>query len=395
MIFFDFARRNIRLHWFRSVLAVIGIVIGVIAIASLGILGNSLVLSITETISDVGDTVIVTPHTGAAAAGNGPGPPGGGAVTSNTISERQVGQIERAVGPNTVIPLAQGGDAIAVGSETGAAVIYAMPVEEMPALLDLADGIYPRSTGGALAGSALAAEFGMQPGTRVQVGSNASNTLRVVGVIEERGVGFDINPDFALIVPHAWYSDVYDEEEYDQVIVKVRDVGDIDVVKAAIEETLNRRETVVDVLDTRMILESLFQVFEQITVFTLAIGSISLVVAGVSILNVMMMSVSERTREIGVMRSIGTRQQDVLRMFLYEALILGLIGSIIGGVMSIGTGYLVNAVVLQRPEFLFVPSSLVYILYGMGFGVATSIASGIYPAWKASRLNPIQALRFE
>ncbi len=363
-----------------------------IAISSLGILGNSLVLSITETISDVGDTIVVTPHAGAA-GGGGPGATGG--ITSNTISEQQVQQIERAVGQNTVIPLSQGGDLITVGDEEGAAVIYAMPVEDMPVLLDLADGIYPRSTSGALAGSALAAEFGLEPGSRVQVGSNASNTLRVVGILEERGIGFDINPDFALIVSHAWYSDVYGEEEYDQVIVKVGDVSDIEEVKSAIEDTLNRRETVVDVMDTRMILESLFQTFEQITVFTLAIGSISLVVAGVSILNVMMMSVTERTREIGVMRSIGTRQRDVLKMFLYEALILGIIGSIIGGVMSVGTGYLVNAIVLQRPEFLFVPSSLVYILYGMAFGVATSIVSGIYPAWKASRLNPIQALRYE
>ncbi|RXE57159.1 multidrug ABC transporter substrate-binding protein [Methanoculleus taiwanensis] len=394
MIFFDFARRNIRLHWFRSVLAVIGIVIGVIAIASLGILSNSLVLSITETISDVGDTVIVTPHTGAA-AGNGPGPPGGGGITSNTLSDQQVERIERAVGQNTVIPLSQGGDRIVVGSETGAAVIYAMPVEDMPPLLDLADGIYPRSSSGALAGSALAEEFGLEPGSRVQVGSNASNSVRVVGIIAERGVGFDINPDSALIVPDVWYRDLYGEEGYDQVIVKVRDVNDIDEVKSAIEETLNRRETVVDVMDTRMILESLFAVFEQISVFTLAIGSISLVVAGVSILNVMMMSVAERTREIGVMRSIGTRQRDVLAMFLYEALILGIIGSIVGGVMSVGTGYLVNAIVLQRPEFLFAPSSLVYILYGMLFGIATSVAAGIYPAWRASRLRPIEALRFE
>ncbi len=393
MIFFDFARRNIRLHWFRSVLAVIGIVIGVIAIASLGILSNSLVLSITETISDVGDTVIVTPHAGTAAQG-GPGAPGGG-ITSNTLSDQQVEQIRRAVGQNTVIPLSQGGDRIVVGGETGAAVIYAMPVEDMPVLLDLTDGIYPRSSSGALAGSVLAEEFGLEPGSRVQVGSNASNNIRVVGIIAERGVGFDINPDSALIVPETWYSETYGEEGYDQVIVKVRDVNDIDEVKSAIEAALNRRETVVDVMDTRMILESLFQAFDQITVFTLAIGSISLVVAGVSILNVMMMSVSERTREIGVMRSIGTRQRDVLKMFLYEALILGIIGSIVGGVMSVGTGYLVNAIVLQRPEFLFVPSSLVYILYGMLFGVVTSVLAGIYPAWRASRLNPIEALRFE
>ncbi|MDD5418340.1 MAG: FtsX-like permease family protein, partial [Methanomicrobiaceae archaeon] len=154
-------------------------------------------------------------------------------------------------------------------------------------------------------------------------------------------------------------------------------------------------ETVVDVMDTRMILQALFDLFDQISVFTLATGGISLVVAGVAILNVMMMSVKERTREIGVMRSIGTRRGEILRMFLYEALILGITGSIVGGMLSLGTGYAVNAVVLDRPDFLFDPSSLVFILYGMLFGVATGVASGLYPAWKAASLSPIEALRYE
>lgn len=393
VIFFDFARRNIRLHWFRSLLAVIGIVIGVIAIASLGILSNSLILSISETISDVGDTVIVIPHAGSAAEGGPPG--GGGRIAGTTLSDQQVTEIERAAGANTVIPILQGGDRIEVGGSTGAATIYAMDPEDMPVLLDLAEGRYPRTSSGAMAGSRLADEFGLAAGRRVRVGSEGEESLRVVGIAAERGVGFDINPDFALIVPRSWYEDTYDPAGYDMVIVKVRDVSDIDGVKAAIEDSLNRRETVVDVMDTRMILEALFEAFEQISVFTLAIGGISLVVAGVSILNVMMMSVSERTREIGVMRSIGTTQGGVLRMFLYEALILGLAGSAVGGVLAVGTGYAVNAVVLGRPDFLFAPSSLIYILYGMLFGIVTAIVSGLYPAWKAAHLNPIQALRYE
>lgn len=392
MIFFDFARRNVRLHWFRSLLAVIGIVIGVIAIASLGILGNGLILSISGTISDVGDTIVVTPHAGAAGAG---GAPGGGPAGA-TISERQVTEIERAAGANRVIPVIQSGDRIAVGDTVGAAVIYAVETGDMPVLLDLALGRYPRASSGAIAGSRLASEFDISVGSRIQVGAEGEEkTLRVVGIAEERGIGFDINPDFALIVPRAWYTAAYGAEGYDFVIIRVRDVGDIDAVKSAIEGTLNRRETVVDVMDTRMVLESLFTAFEQISVFTLAIGGISLVVAGVSILNVMMMSVSERTREIGVMRSIGARKGDVLRMFLYEALILGLAGSAVGGILSIGTGYVVDAVVLGRPDFLFAPSSLVYIIYGMIFGAVTSIVSGIYPAWKAANLNPIEALRHE
>jgi putative ABC transport system permease protein len=109
----------------------------------------------------------------------------------------------------------------------------------------------------------------------------------------------------------------------------------------------------------------------------------------------MLMSVTERIKEIGVIRSIGTQKREVRRMFLYEALILGLIGSSIGGVLSLIGGYAVSMVMLQTTEYLFVPSSLVYIVYGVGFGLGTSLVSGFYPAWKASNLNPIEALRHE
>jgi len=110
---------------------------------------------------------------------------------------------------------------------------------------------------------------------------------------------------------------------------------------------------------------------------------------------VMMMSVTERTREIGVIRSIGARQGEVLRMFIYESFILGFIGSAIGGVLSFIGGYIAVIIMLEDTSYLFVPSSLVYILYGMAFGIGTSIVSGFYPAWKASHLNPIEALRHD
>ncbi|WP_298665051.1 ABC transporter permease [uncultured Methanofollis sp.] len=386
MIFFEFARRNVRLHWLRSLLAVIGIVIGVAAIASMGILGNSLVLSISETLTDVGDTIVITPHTG-----GGNGPPG---ASSKGISDRQVTEIQRTVGSNIVVPLYVGGDRVVIGGEVGAASIYGMRQEDVPELLDLEDGVYLRGPTTALAGAKIAEEYDLRVGSRVRVGDEEAR-LRTSGIMKERGVGFDINPDYALVVSDVFYQDFYGADEWDQVIVKVRNLDDIDTVKAAIEDQFNRREEVVNVLDTKAVLETLIETFNRISTFTTAIGGISLVVAGVSIFNVMMMSVTERTKEIGVIRSIGALQKEVLLMFLYESLILGLTGSAIGGLMSFFGGYLAVSVMLQDTSYLFVPSSLVYILYGMGFGIGTSILSGLYPAWKASHVNPIEALRHE
>lgn len=175
-------------------------------------------------------------------------------------------------------------------------------------MVDIADGIVPpRSTSGALAGATLADEYDLKTGSRVRVGNE---TVRITGILEEQGMGFDINPDNALIVSDRWYSTVYDQDDYDQVIVKVRDINDIDAVKLAIERALNRRDDEVTVYDTRMILEMIVETFNQISLFTTAIGGISLLVAGVSIFNVQMMSVTERIKEIGI---IGVSGQSVRR----------------------------------------------------------------------------------
>jgi len=396
MIFWEIAKRNIRIHLLRSTLAMLGIVIGVVAIASMGILGNSLVLSVSDSLHTVGDSVIVSPYTGGG-SGFGQGG-GGGGSTSLKITDQQFQQIKRAVAPNVAIPVLQTSDImkLGVGSDTIVAPIYGISPDDVPVLLNLKAGSYSRSDSGCLVGSKFADDHNVKVGSRISIGTDGDKgTLRVTGIIEERGISFDISTDSAIVVTQNWFDTTYNRSDYDTVVVKVNKGVDSAVVKTTIENQMNKRDKVVNVMDSKATLATIFSAFGAVTTFVSAIGGISMIVAGVSIFNIMMMSVTERIKEIGIMRSIGTQKREVMSMFIYEAAILGVVGSVIGGILSIVTGYAVSALLLNTTKYLFVWSSATPIIEGVGFGIVISLACGIYPAWKAANLSPIEAMRHE
>lgn len=394
MIFWEIAKRNIRIHLLRSFLAMLGIVIGVVAISTMGILGNCMVLSVSDSLRTVGDSVIVTPH-----AGGGGGFGGGSSGSSSLkITEQQFEQIQRVSAPNVAIPVLQTSDRMkfGVGKDDIVAIIYGLDPDDVPGLLNLQAGDYNRGNSGCLVGATFAKENNIKVGSRIGIGNDGEKgTLRVTGIIEERGMAFDVSTDSAIVVTQDWFDTTYDRSDYDEVVVKVKNLDQIADVKTAIEKQMNRRDTVVDVMDTRKVMEAIFEAFGQITLFVSAIGGISMIVAGVSILNIMMMSVTERVKEIGIMRSIGAQRREVMSMFLYEAVILGVAGSAIGGLFSFLGGYAICSLLLKSTKYLFVPSTLVHVVYGMAFGIFVCLICGIYPAWRAANLNPIDALRHE
>ena len=394
MIFWEIAKRNTKIHMLRSFLAMLGIVIGVVAIATMGILGNSMVLAVTDSLRSVGDSVIVTPHVG---GGNVFG--GGGVSAANLkISEQNFQQIKRVSAPNIAIPVLQTSDRmkLGVGGDDIVAAVYGINPEDVPDLLKLKEGGYSRANSGCLVGAKFADDNNVKVGSRISIGPDGDKgTLRVTGIIEERGMAFDVSTDSAIVVTKDWFDNAYDRNDYDKVVVKVNNLDDLPVVKAAIEKQMNKRDKIVDVMDTRKTMETIFQTFGQITTFVSAIGGISMIVAGVSILNIMMMSVTERIKEIGIMRSIGAQKKEVMSMFIYEALILGVVGSLIGGLLSLIGGYAISSLLLQTTKYLLVPSSLVSIVYGVSFGIIVSLVCGLYPAWRAANLSPIDALRHE
>jgi putative ABC transport system permease protein len=321
-------------------------------------------------------------------------------VTQQGIDKSTLNDIRSSAGQNDVIPIHRTNTQFTLGSTDGRGSVYGFDPTDIPKFLTLQDGSELKGGSDALVGSSIASNFNMNIGSRIKIGpSTQANrpTVRVVGILASRGFASDgINTDNAIIVPDTWYTDTFGGKDvYDQVNVIMGDITKINDTEAAINDKVNRRTQTVRITDASSRLSTITSTLGTITTFIMAIGSISLVVAAVSIFNVMMMSVNERIQEIGILLSIGTEKGEVRRMFLYEALILGIIGACVGGVSSLVIGYSVVGAMIGNTSYFFLPASLIYVPYGMIIGVVICVGSGLYPAWKASNLDPIDALRAE
>lgn len=390
MIFWEIARRNLRTHLLRSSLAMLGIVIGVLAIVSMGILGNAMVSMVSDTISSVGDSVVVFPY---AMSG---GMRAGGDMK---ITDQQFQQIKRVSAPAVAVPVMSTSERmkVGVGGDDLFASVYGVDPQYLSDLnFPLDAGSLNNADSGCLVGSTFAKDNKVGVGSRISLGQDGEKgTLRVTGIIKQRGMSFDISTDNAVIVTENWFKSTYGQENYDEVVVKVKNGQDTADVASTIDKQLNKRDKVVMAMDSKLVLGAINSVVGQITTFVIAIGGISMIVAGVSIFNIMMMSVSERVKEIGIMRSIGAQKKEVMSMFVYEAAIIGVIGSAIGGILSVLGGYAVSSVMLHSTKYLFTPANGISILEGVGFGIVVCLLCGLYPAWRAANLSPIDALRHE
>jgi putative ABC transport system permease protein len=394
-IFFDLSARSVKLNFLRSLLASIGIVIGVVAISSMGMLGTNMQLSVSSQLSSGVNTVILTSDVVKLSSTNP------NATSNNGIDESTLNEIKSAAGQNQVITIHHTSDQFTVGTTNGRGSIYGLDPNDIPKFLNLSEGKNLQGGNDAVVGATIASNFNIVPGSSIKIGQNCATivrpVVRVTGILAARGITSDnVNTDNAIVVSDDWYTDHFDDKNvYDQVNVILQDISTINQTEDFINAKVNRNSDVVRVSDASSRLSSITSTLGTITTFIMAIGGISLVVAAVSIFNVMMMSVKERVQEIGILLSIGTEKGEVRRMFLYEALILGLIGAAVGGLMSFIIGYTVVNAMIGSTAYFFMPASLIFIPYGMIIGVVVCVGSGMYPAWMASNMDPIDALRSE
>src|SRR5208282_5201938 len=197
-------------------------------------------------------------------------------------------------------------------------------------------------------------------GSRIRIGSFTSSSrpeLRIAGVLQPRGTVADgISTDNGIVVNSQWYTDQFGgKDEWTQVNVIVNNVDNINDIESALDAKINTnaKTPAVRITDATSQLETETATLSTETEFLEAIGAIALLVAAVSIFNVMMMSVSERIQEIGILLSIGTEKGEVRRMFIYEAFILGLLGAGIGGISSVIIGYSVVEAMIGTTAYFF------------------------------------------
>jgi len=238
--------------------------------------------------------------------------------------------------------------------------------------------------------------------------TNETYVGNVVSVLEEVGGFSFVGPsDSAVYIPISQAQSFFGTDEVDSIIVKLEndDEATIERVSEAIEDAFSGQ---VSVTSSSAVLGIVSSVFSTIELFLAGIAAISLLVAGVGIMNIMIVSLMERTREIGILKALGMKSRTVLAIFLSEAVIVGLLGAIFG----VGLGWLLANVAARiftgggfavageqgsvGGEFAITPVITPTVLLGaFGFGIAVSVIFALYPAWRASKLKPVDALRYE
>lgn len=216
--------------------------------------------------------------------------------------------------------------------------------------------------------------------------------FKVIGVAEKKGQGggLGFNIDEFVYIPLHTAEKLFEEQKYNAIIIQVTSEETIDKVKSEVKKTLSLRldEDEFSVADQREVLLTITNILGIFSLALAGIAAISLIVGGIGIMNIMLVAVTERTREIGLRKAVGATPFDIMTQFLIESVCLSIGGGVIGVVLGIGESFFLNrffpATVTPWSIFLaFFVSALVGIIFGVG------------PAAKAARLDPIEALRYE
>ncbi len=401
----------------RSVLTILGVIIGVAAVIALLSIGEGAQASITDQITSVGTNLLfVSP--GATSMGGVRG--ASGSATSLTYDDAEAIADPRNVPDASVVaPQYYGqstqvifGDTNINSSVTGVTAEYQEAFGlEVASGSFIAENDVDKRAKVAVLGYQTAQDLfgGFDPiGQKIKVALSGENggrvSLTVIGVLEEKGDSMMSSTDDAVFVPISTaQTKIFSGRNVqgELVVSQVSVVAVSEDQTAAVEDQINAllwsrhdlnpdEDADFSVMNQADMLEMASEITGIMTVFLGAIAGISLLVGGIGIMNIMLVSVTERTREIGIRKAVGARKADILTQFLMEAVVLSLLGGLLGILLGVGLAQLVSLTGLL--ESLVTLDS---VLLAVGFSFAIGLFFGIYPANQAAGMNPIEALRYE
>ncbi|RLM53699.1 ABC transporter permease [Halobellus sp. Atlit-31R] len=405
------AARSIRAHRLRSGLTVVGMVIGIASVIVFATFGASVQAAV---IADIGDTnannIFVTPASG------DDGPPGSFSGFGQPVfTEIDVERLREQSGVEAVVPQGIVGlSTMTYGEQT---IAQRQATATVPATFTestLVSGeAFALGANETVLNEAAAGAFdrNVTVGSTVELtlASGATRTVTVVGITSGTRGGFvsgfgEATPRVYLPADPFYEATVEspsvgaDVRAYPQVTV-VADPNAVESVTEATEEYLTTEsdaaqlvsgETEIRVQTSGDIVDAIQQVISRITRFVTGIAVISLVVAAIGIANITLVSVTERTKEIGIMKAVGATNRDTMQLFLTESALLGTIGAVVG--VPVGLAVAWGATRFAEVGFTIAGD---WVVFAVGVGVGVGIVAGLYPAWRASKVDPIEALRYE
>lgn len=405
------ALESIIAHKLRSILTMLGIIIGVAAVLTTMGIGRGAAANITERITSQG-TNLLTIFPGASSSGGLTGESGSaGTLTMGDVKALTDKKLHPAIA--LVAPVYSSNARLVYGSTNTQSTVNGVTADYAEVRnLEVASGRFLTEADNeaqsqvVVLGSELAVDLfdGANPvGLQVRL---SGEPYQVIGVLKETGGFGRASADTQAFVPievaqgRLFNADRYrGEYTVSTIYIHVVSTDQIDQAKQQLETTLRLRHNLsanedndFNIFDQASLLETASDITATMTLFLGSIGAVSLVVGGIGIMNIMLVSVTERTREIGLRRAIGAHDSDILLQFLVEALMLCLLGGLIGVGLSYGLVVLFDRIPSFTFRVLIQPDSLIL---AVSFSLLAGLIFGIYPAVRATQLDPIEALRSE
>ena len=385
----------------RSILTMLGIIIGVAAVIALVSIGNGVKQDIQNSISSLGSNLLMVMP----GAPRTPGVrPSAGSMKSLKVSDYEA--ISKLDGVKAASPMTNGSYVVIYQNKNWTTSVSGVSYN------------YLDVNNWSMKSGRFLSEKNVQKRERVAVGGKKvvnnifcdedpvgaeirvkNIPFRIIGVLNSKGSGAMGNDqDDMVIIPYTTAMERVEGVDYLRMIYVVgKDENGIDRLQSDIENLLRVRHGIKDtnlddfnIQNMNSIMETMEETTGTLTLFLGAVAAISLVVGGIGIMNIMLVSVTERTREIGVRKALGATYSVIVTQFLIEAVVISLMGGIIGIILGIGSSKLIG-MASGMSTVISVPT----IVMSFAFSMAIGLIFGIYPARKAAKLNPIDALHYE